>query len=46
MEYLAGGTVADALRTGEVTPDDALSWLQQAASALDYAHAGASSTAT
>ncbi len=38
MEYLSGGTVADALRVGEVSRDDALEWLQQAADALDYAH--------
>ncbi|MEA2158827.1 MAG: eukaryotic-like serine/threonine-protein kinase [Solirubrobacteraceae bacterium] len=38
MEYLSGGTVADALRVGEVSRDDALGWLQQAAEALDYAH--------
>ncbi len=38
MEYLAGGTVADALRVGEVSRDDALRWLHEAASALDYAH--------
>jgi serine/threonine-protein kinase len=38
MEYLSGGTVADALRVGEVSRDDALQWLQQAADALDYAH--------
>src|SRR5579884_2150828 len=38
MEYLAGGTVADALRAGTVSPVLALTWLQQAAAALDYAH--------
>jgi serine/threonine-protein kinase len=38
MEYHAGGTVADALRTGTVNPVSALSWLQQAAAGLDYAH--------
>jgi serine/threonine protein kinase len=38
MEYHSGGTVADALRVGEVSRDDALIWLQQAAEALDYAH--------
>lgn len=38
MEYLAGGTVGDALRVGTVQREDALRWLQQAASALDYAH--------
>ena len=39
MEHLAGGTVADALRLNAVTPDDAVRWLHEAASALDYAHA-------
>jgi eukaryotic-like serine/threonine-protein kinase len=39
MEHLPGGTVADALRVGEVNPDDAVRWLHEAASALDYAHA-------
>jgi serine/threonine-protein kinase len=39
MEFLAGGTVADALRVGEVTPEEAVRWLGQAASALDHAHA-------
>ncbi len=38
MERLSGGTVADALRAGKVSRDDALRWLQQAAEALDYAH--------
>ena len=38
MEYLAGGTVADALRCGEVSRDDAVRWLHEAAAALDYAH--------
>jgi eukaryotic-like serine/threonine-protein kinase len=38
MEYHAGGTAADALRTGTVNPVSALTWLQQAAAALDYAH--------
>ncbi len=35
MECLAGGTVADALRVGEVSREDVLRWLQQAAEALD-----------
>jgi len=39
MEHLAGGTVADAIRVGAVQRGDALRWLRQAASALDYAHA-------
>ncbi len=38
MEYLAGGTVADARRTGHVDPGASLLWLHQAAAALDYAH--------
>jgi eukaryotic-like serine/threonine-protein kinase len=39
MEHLPGGTVADAVRVGELTPDDAVRWCHEAASALDYAHA-------
>jgi eukaryotic-like serine/threonine-protein kinase len=38
MEYLTGGTVADALRVGEVTHEQAVKWVRQAAAALDYAH--------
>lgn len=38
MEYLPGGTVADALRAGEYAPQEALRWIAEAASALDYAH--------
>jgi serine/threonine protein kinase len=38
MEYLAGGTVADALRLGAVTPENAIRWLREAAAALDFAH--------
>jgi serine/threonine-protein kinase len=38
MEYLPGGTVADALRTGELDRTMIIKWLRQAASALDYAH--------
>lgn len=38
MEYLSGGTVADALRTGELDRPLILTWLRQAAAALDYAH--------
>lgn len=38
MEYLAGGTVADALRTRELDQTMILTWLHQAAAALDYAH--------
>jgi tetratricopeptide (TPR) repeat protein len=39
MEHLAGGTVADALRVGEVRLQEALRWLREASSALDHAHA-------
>jgi eukaryotic-like serine/threonine-protein kinase len=39
MEYLAGGTVADALRVGAVTLDEGVRWLHEAAEAIDYAHA-------
>jgi hypothetical protein len=39
MEYLAGGTVADALRVGAVRRQEAVRWLREAASALDHAHA-------
>ncbi len=38
MEYLSGGTVADAVRVGSVRRPEALRWLAQAASALDHAH--------
>ncbi len=38
MEHLPGGTVADALRTGEVSRDAALQWIREASSALDFAH--------
>jgi serine/threonine protein kinase len=38
MEYLAGGTVADALRVGAVERDQAINWLRETAAALDYAH--------
>ncbi len=38
MEHLAGGTVADAFRVGAVRREEALRWLAEAASALDYAH--------
>jgi len=39
MEYLAGGTVADAIRVGAVRRHEALRWIREAASALDHAHA-------
>jgi eukaryotic-like serine/threonine-protein kinase len=39
MEHFAGGTVADRLRAGTpITRAQALSWLDDAASALDHAH--------
>lgn len=38
MEYLSGGTVADALRHHAVSRDDARRWLSEAASALDHAN--------
>jgi serine/threonine-protein kinase len=38
MQYLEGGTVADALRAGPVKRDEAMRWITQAATALDYAH--------
>jgi eukaryotic-like serine/threonine-protein kinase len=38
MEYLPGGTVADALRLASVTRPEAVRWLHEVASALDYAH--------
>jgi eukaryotic-like serine/threonine-protein kinase len=38
MEYLAGGTVADALRCRTVERSEALRWLREAGSALDHAH--------
>lgn len=38
MEYLSGGTVADAIRVGAVRRHEAVRWLSEAASALDHAH--------
>ena len=38
MEYLAGGTVADALRVDSVRRVHAVKWVHEAAAALDYAH--------
>ena len=38
MEFLAGGTVADALRVDSVRRVHAVNWVQEAASALDFAH--------
>ena len=39
MEYLGGGSLADRLREGRVPHDTAIAWLDQAAGALDAAHA-------
>ena len=38
MEYLPGGTLADRAREGPVEHETALTWLAQAAEALDAAH--------
>jgi serine/threonine protein kinase len=38
MEYLAGGTVADAIRVGAVRRQETVRWIREAASALDHAH--------
>jgi len=39
MEYMPGGTVADRMRDGRVSPALALAWLADAGRALDAAHA-------
>ena len=39
MEYLEGGSVYERLRHGRVSEEQALAWLDQAAAALDEAHA-------
>ena len=39
MEYLGGGSLADRVRGGRVPHDTAITWLDQAAGALDAAHA-------
>ena len=39
MEHLGGGSLADRLRDGRVPHDTAIAWLDQAAGALDAAHA-------
>jgi hypothetical protein len=39
MEFLAGGTVADAIRHDALRRQEAMRWLREAASALDHAHA-------
>jgi serine/threonine protein kinase len=38
MEFLAGGTVADALRVDAIRPEETRRWVSEAASALDHAH--------
>ena len=38
MELFNGGSVADRMRTGTVPRSQAITWLEQAAAALDYAH--------
>jgi serine/threonine-protein kinase len=38
MEYIAGTSLEERLRSGRQEPADALRWLEQAARALDYAH--------
>jgi eukaryotic-like serine/threonine-protein kinase len=39
MEYLGGGTLEEKVRAGAVPPHQALVWLEEAAAALDAAHA-------
>jgi eukaryotic-like serine/threonine-protein kinase len=39
MEYLEGGSVYERLRDGRVSTEQALTWLEQTAAALDQAHA-------
>jgi serine/threonine-protein kinase len=39
MAYLSGGTLAQRAREGPIDREDALLWLEQAAAALDSAHA-------
>jgi eukaryotic-like serine/threonine-protein kinase len=39
MEYLSGGSLEERLRKGRVPTAQALAWLEQAATALDAAHA-------
>jgi serine/threonine protein kinase len=38
MEFLAGGTLADALRADAIRPEETLRWVSEASSALDHAH--------
>lgn len=39
MEYLGGGSLEDRIGAGRIPPGQALEWLEQAAAALDAAHA-------
>jgi hypothetical protein len=39
MEYMSGGSLEEKLRDGPAPPGEALRWLEQAALALDHAHA-------
>jgi serine/threonine-protein kinase len=39
MEFLPGGTLADRMSASRIAPAQALAWLEQAARALDAAHA-------
>jgi eukaryotic-like serine/threonine-protein kinase len=38
MEYLAGGSVADAVRIGPIPREEAMRWIEEAGRALDHAH--------
>src|SRR3954451_1525261 len=38
MEYLPGGTLRDRMNAGPIDPAQAVEWLREAASALDFAH--------
>ena len=38
MEYIAGASLEERLRSGRQKPSDAVRWLEQAGRALDYAH--------
>jgi serine/threonine protein kinase len=39
MAYLPGGTIRDRIEAGHVEPGEAVKWLRDAASGLDFAHA-------
>ncbi len=38
MEFLAGGTVGDAIRLDDIRRQEAIRWLREAGAALDHAH--------